>query len=163
MNERPCIEINIKRQTLYLSVANQVLRKYSVSTAKNGCGELAGSECTPRGRHVISEKIGAGCAVNSIFVGRQVTGQLYHPGLRRRFPDRDWILTRILRLRGQESGINQGGNVDSHERFIYIHGSPDEVSMGIPGSKGCIRMHNQNIIELFDLVAPDTPVMIAEK
>ena len=96
--------------------------------------------------------IGAGCSANMVFVGRQPTGEIYNTELRRQHPGRDWILTRIIWLRGEEPGFNQGGTVDSYRRFIYIHGAPDDVQMGVPGSAGCIRMRNSDVIELFDLV-----------
>lgn len=134
--------------------------KYVVSTARNGLGELTGSECTPRGQHLIAEKIGAGCATNTVFVGRVASGKVYEPHSRKRFPGCDWIVTRILRLQGCEENRNKGGNVDSYERYIYIHGSPDDITMGVPGSRGCIRMSNQDIIELFDLIDVGTTVNI---
>src|SRR5690606_27792987 len=141
-------QINIDDQTLKLFDGNELIRKYPVSTAKNGPGELMDSECTPRGAHVISEKIGAGYAPGTVFVSRQATGELFTPDLRKQFPDRDWLLTRSLRLCGTEPGCNQGGNVDSHDRYIYIHGSPDDVEMGRPGSRGCIRMRNEDVMDL---------------
>ncbi len=156
------IEININEQTLKLFDGNKLVKQYSVSTAKNGTGELLDSECTPRGTHIISEKIGAGYAPDTVFVSREPTGELYTPDLRKQFPDRDWILTRILWLSGTETGCNQGGDVDSHDRYIYIHGSPDDVEMGKPGSRGCIRMRNADVMELFDRVEEGTPVFIAE-
>lgn len=156
------IEINIAEQKLRLFDGDELVKEYSVSTAKNGPGEQMDSECTPRGEHVIAEKIGDGSAVNSVFVGRETTGELYHPDLREHFPDRDWILTRILWLSGTEQGRNQGGDVDSRDRYIYIHGSPDDVAMGKPGSRGCIRMRNDDVIELFNQVEAGTKVFIAE-
>jgi len=160
MNQDKHIEINIIKQTLSLFEGNDVVKQYTISTAKNGPGELMDSECTPRGKHIIREKIGAGCAANTVFVGREATGELYHPELRQQFPDKDWILTRILWLSGCEAGKNKGGNVDSYDRYIYIHGGPDDVAMGIPGSRGCVRMRNQDMIELFDLVETETSVDI---
>jgi L,D-transpeptidase YbiS len=157
------IEININEQSLKLFDGDELVKQYSVSTAKNGTGELMDSECTPRGAHIISEKIGAGYAPDTVFVSREPTGELYTPDLRKQFPDRDWILTRILWLSGTEPGCNQGGDVDSHDRYIYIHGSPDDVEMGKPGSRGCIRMRNADVMELFEQVEEGTPVLIAEK
>ena len=154
------IEIDINEQRLRLCDGRKVLKEYSVSTAKNGAGELLDSECTPRGEHVIAEKIGQECSENTVFVSRQPTGEKYTPELRQQFPDRDWILTRILWLQGAEPGKNLGGNVDSHERFIYIHGAPDDVAMGRPGSRGCIRMRNQDVIELFEMVETGTRVVL---
>ena len=163
MNQDKHIEINISRQTLTLLEGNNVIKQYTISTAKNGSGEQMDSECTPRGKHIIREKIGAGCEANTVFVGREATGELYHPELREQFPDRDWILTRILWLSGCETGRNKGGNVDSYDRYIYIHGGPDDVAMGIPGSRGCVRMQNDDMIELFDLVSTETGVNIIEE
>ena len=160
MNQDKHIEINISEQTLKLFESNKVIREYSVSTARNGPGELMDSECTPRGKHIISQKIGAGCEANTVFHSREPTGELYHPELRERFPDRDWILTRILWLSGCEVGRNKGGNVDSYDRYIYIHGGPDDVAMGVPSSRGCVRMRNDDIVELFNLVEPETGVNI---
>src|SRR6185295_16369858 len=140
--------------------AGTVLRAYSVSTARNGPGERQGSHCTPRGGHVVRAKIGAGSAPNTVFVGRRPTGEVWTPELQAKFPGRDWILTRILWLSGCEPGRNRLGDVDTMRRYIYIHGSPDSVSMGSPGSIGCVRMRNADIVELFDLVVPYTPVDI---
>ncbi|MGA1561932.1 MAG: L,D-transpeptidase family protein [Gammaproteobacteria bacterium] len=156
------IEISISDQTLKLFQAEQPLRTYAVSTAANGSGEQNGSFCTPRGRHHIRLKIGQGCAPNTIFVGRRPTGEQYTPALHAAHPERDWILTRILWLSGDEPGFNRGGNVDTLRRFIYIHGTPDSTSMGVPGSRGCIRMRNADLMELFDLVEAGTPVFISE-
>jgi lipoprotein-anchoring transpeptidase ErfK/SrfK len=137
------------------------MRRYSVSTAANGPGERRGSYCTPRGRHVVRARIGAGAAFNTVFVGRRPTGEIWSPALAEAFPRRDWILTRILWLCGQEPGFNRFGEVDTMRRYIYIHGSPDTVPMGRPGSIGCVRMRNYEIVDLFDLVAPGTPVQIS--
>ena len=159
----PRININIDLQQLDLIDDNSsLIKRYSVSTAKNGVGETNGSYCTPRGRHIIRAKIGGGEAVNTVFVERRPTGEVYSPDLARRFPGRDWILTRILWLSGCEPGHNRLGNVDTMRRAIYIHGSPDTATMGKPGSHGCVRMRNADIVELFDLVPVRTPVEIRE-
>jgi predicted GNAT family N-acyltransferase len=139
-----------------------LLRRYPVSTARNGAGEVRGSYRTPRGRHLVRAKIGAGVAENSVFVRRRPTGEVWSPDLAEQFPDRDWILTRILWLSGTEPGLNRLGDVDTMRRYIYLHGSPDSVPVGTPGSIGCVRMRNRDIIELFDLVPPYTPVDIVE-
>ncbi len=155
------IEISIPNQTLELfGDAGEPLRRYSVSTAAKGAGELNGSNCTPRGRHIVRAKVGAGATVNTVFVRRRPTGEVWSPELAAEFPGRDWILTRILWLSGCEPGINRLGAVDTMRRYIYIHGSPDSVPMGAPGSIGCVRMRNSDIVELFDLVPPYTPVDI---
>ena len=163
MNQGKYIEVNISNQTLSLFEGDAVIKQYTISTAKIGPGEQMDSECTPRGKHLIREKIGAGCVANTVFVGREPTGELYHPELREQFPDRDWILTRILWLSGCEAGKNKGGNVDSYDRYIYIHGGPDDLAMGVPGSRGCVRMRNTDVIELFDLVETETGVNIVEE
>ena len=163
MNQDKHIEINISKQTLILFEGNDVVKQYTISTAKSGPGEQMDSECTPRGKHLIREKIGAGCDANTVFVGREPTGELYLPELREQFPGRDWILTRILWLSGCEAGKNKGGNVDSYDRYIYIHGGPDDLAMGVPGSRGCVRMRNADVIELFDLVETETGVNIVEE
>ena len=155
------IEVYIKEQTLALrDSAGETLMEALVSTAKNGAGEQYGSEQTPRGRHVIRAKIGAGKLLNTVFVSRRPTGEVYTPQLRTLYPQRDWILTRILWLSGMEPGRNRLGKVDTMRRYIYIHGSPDEDRMGEPSSHGCIKMRNNDIIALFDLVVPGTQVSI---
>ncbi len=155
------IEISIPAQTLaLLGDDGRELARYEVSTAKKGAGEVRDSLCTPRGRHIVRAKIGAGQPLNTVFVRRRPTGELWTPALAHRYPGRDWILTRILWLSGCEPGFNRLGNVDTMRRYIYIHGSPDTVPMGIPGSIGCIRMRNADIVELFDRVRAGTPVEI---
>ena len=129
-----------------------LIKQYSVSTSASGPGESQGSNCTPRGRHIIRAKIGAGAVENTVFVGRRPTGEIYTPLLQEKFPERDWILTRILWLSGCEVGVNRLGDVDTMRRYIYIHGSPDSVAMGAPGSIGCVRMRNKELIDLFDRV-----------
>jgi L,D-transpeptidase YbiS len=154
------IDIDIPAQTLTLREGTRVLKTYSVSTASRGAGEKNGSLCTPRGRHLVRAKIGAGQPLNAVFVRRRPTGEVWSPDLHARYPGRDWILTRILWLSGLEPGRNRLGDVDTMRRYIYIHGCPDTAEMGKPGSIGCIRMRNRDIVELFGLVAPYTPVEI---
>jgi len=156
------IRINIKQQTLELLDDNYPLRCYPVSTAKNGVGEQPGSFCTPRGKHLIRAKIGAGQPINTVFSGRRPTGEIYTPELAQSFPERDWILSRILWLSGCEPGFNRLGAVDTMRRYIYIHGTADESVVGCPVSHGCVRMRNQDIIELFELVTAGTPVEIVD-
>ena len=159
----PRIRISIADQALaLLDDVGAVLRHYAVSTAKNGPGERQGSNCTPRGRHVVRAKIGAGMPVDTVFVGRRPTGEIWSPALAAEHPGRDWILTRILWLSGREVGFNRLRDVDTMRRYIYIHGSPDSVPMGVPGSIGCVRMRNADLVELFDLVPAGTPVEIVE-
>ena len=156
------VEVSIPRQRLWLKDRERCVREFAVSAARNGPGEQRGSECTPRGLHVIRAKIGAGCPVNTIFVQRRPSGELYTPALQARYPERDWILTRILWLSGLEVGRNRLSEVDTMRRYIYIHGCPDGVPVGVPGSHGCIRMRNLEIIELFDQVRVGTRVRIED-
>lgn len=157
------IWISIPLQLLELFDDNScLLRRYSISTALNGAGELNGSFRTPRGRHLVRAKIGAGVPEGAVFVRRRPTGEIWTPDLARDNPGRDWILTRILWLSGCEPGVNRLGQVDTMRRYIYLHGSPDSVAMGQPGSIGCVRMRNRDIVELFDLVPPYTRVDISE-
>jgi L,D-transpeptidase YbiS len=155
------IRIDIAQQRLDLiDERGAVVRSYSVSTARNGAGEKNGSFRTPRGRHIVRAKIGAGQPANTVFVERRPTGEIYDSALAMRYPARDWILTRILWLSGCEVGFNRLGAVDTMRRCIYIHGSPDEAEMGKPGSHGCIRMRNADVIDLFDRVPVGTAVEI---
>jgi L,D-transpeptidase YbiS len=154
------IRIDAAKQELMLLEGDKVLKRYAVSTAKNGLGEKNGSFQTPRGRHIIRAKIGAGQPLGTVFVRRRPTGEVWSRELHAQYPGRDWILTRILWLSGTEPGKNRLGDVDTMRRYIYIHGSPETAEMGKPGSIGCIRMRNRDIVELFDLVAPYTPVEI---
>lgn len=155
------IEVSVREQMLELYDDNdRLLRRYAVSTASRGVGEKMGSFRTPRGRHIIRAKIGGGAALNTVFVRRRPTGEIYTPELGERFPERDWILTRILWLSGCEPGRNRLGDVDTMRRYIYIHGAPDSAPMGKPGSIGCIRMRNQELVELYELVPVGTPVHI---
>jgi len=161
MSER-LIQISIADQRLTLSAGGRLRACYPVSTARNGPGERRGSECTPRGWHRIRIKIGAGLPLGTVFVGRRATGEIYGPELAARHPNRDWILTRILWLTGLELGHNRGGECDTLRRFIYIHGCPDSEPTGKPLSHGCIRMHNHDLLSLFEQVAAGDRVLIAE-
>jgi len=154
------IEIDVHTQKLAVLEGKRVLKAYSISTAKKGVGEKNGSLQTPRGKHIVRAKIGAGQPLNAVFVRRRATGEVWSSELHEKYPGRDWILTRILWLSGCEPGRNRLGDVDTMRRYIYIHGAPDFAEMGKPGSIGCIRMRNGDIIELFDLVPPYTPVEI---
>lgn len=155
------ILIAVSTQSLdLLGTDGATIRRYRVSTASQGVGEQYGSHRTPRGRHVIRARIGAGQPLNAVFRGRRPTGHLWSPQLAAEHPGRDWILTRILWLSGCEPGFNRLGSVDTMRRYIYIHGAPDTVPLGVPGSIGCIRMGNRDIVELFDLVPAGTPVEI---
>lgn len=155
------INITIATQQLdLLDEQGQLIRQYRISSAKNGTGQRNGSFCTPLGKHIIRAKIGGGQPVNTVFIKRRPTGEIYTPELSQQYPKRDWILTRILWLSGCEPGFNRGGPVDTMRRYIYIHGTPDSVEMGKPGSIGCIRMRNRDLLELFGLVNAGTAVEI---
>lgn len=155
--------VSVARQLLQVrNDDGMLIKEYAVSTAKAGVGEVSGSFRTPRGMHVIRAKIGAGQAANTVFVRRRPTGEIWTPELAEQFPGRDWILTRILWLSGCEPGHNRLGCVDTMRRYVYIHGSPDTAQMGVPGSHGCVRMRNADIVELFDLVPCYTAVEIRE-
>lgn len=154
------IQVDVAAQQLLLRRADAMVRQYPVSTAYNGLGQLSGSECTPTGRHVIRAMIGHDCPSGTVFVARRATGEIYSEQLASQYPERDWILTRILWLSGLERGKNRLGDVDSFRRYIYIHGTPDSEPMGIPLSHGCIRMRNADVIDLFSRVSPGTPVEI---
>ncbi len=153
------IRISIARQKLYFSNDSKQLT-YPVSTALNGPGQQQDSGQTPVGSHIVRAKIGAGLPANSVFVGRRPTGEIYSPELGKQHPDRDWILTRILWLSGKQVGFNRLGDVDTMQRYIYIHGTPYENELGQAVSHGCVRMANQDVIELFDLTPIGCPVEI---
>ena len=159
MSPAASIDVSLTRQRLYLHGRGRE-REYLVSTSRYGPGEREGSQCTPRGRHRIRALIGADQPRDAVFVGRRPTGEVFSAELAARFPGRDWILTRILWLCGEEPGRNRLGSVDSMRRYIYIHGTPDSEPMGMPFSHGCIRMRNDDLLELFDLVDAGAAVQI---
>ena len=156
----PTIEVSLTRQQLVLHDGAPVPQVFAVSTSRYGPGEQAGSLCTPRGLHVIRAKIGAGLPTGAVIRGRRFTGEVLTPDIAGRFPDRDWILTRILWLSGLEQGRNRLGAVDSMRRYIYIHGTPEAEPMEVPFSHGCIRMRNADVVLLFDRVTVGTRVEI---
>lgn len=155
------IRIDIASQTLDLfGKDGALIRRYAVSTASRGAGEQRGSYCTPRGQHIVRARIGKGQPANTVFVARRPTGEQWNAELAAQNPNRDWILCRILWLSGKQPGFNRLGDVDTMRRYIYIHGTPDNEPMGVPGSIGCIRMRNRELMELFELVPAYTPVEI---
>lgn len=156
------ITISITDQVLKLFDGEQLIVQYPISTALNGPGETQSSGCTPRGKHYIRAVIGEGQPENAVFVGRRFTGEIYNADLAQKYPERDWILSRILWLCGTEVGKNRLGNVDTMQRYIYIHGTPDTEPMGVAKSHGCVRMRNSDLIRLYDLVSAGTPVLIEE-
>lgn len=154
------IVIDVPEQTLTLLDSGREVCRYAVSTGRNGVGEMNGSGCTPRGLHRVRVRIGDGCPAGSVFRGRRPTGEVCDERLVAAYPERDWILTRILWLTGCEPGRNRGGSVDTLRRYIYIHGCPNSEPMGEPRSHGCIRMRDADLIALFDLTPTGTPVEI---
>ena len=151
--------IDLARQTLSLPKHNKF---YVISSGKNGIGEQENSGKTPRGWHKVALKFGHSAPKNAVFKARQETGEVYDDALATQFPERDWILSRILWLSGLEENLNQGEGCDTFKRYIYIHGTPDTEPMGIPMSHGCIRMRNEDVIELFDLIPEQALVFISE-
>jgi lipoprotein-anchoring transpeptidase ErfK/SrfK len=152
--------VSIAEQTLFHLRQNKLLATYPVSTSMFGVGEKKNSFKTPRGLHCIRAKIGSGAPANAVFVNRRPTAEMYTPALGRQHPKRDWILARVLWLSGLERGINRLGSVDSMQRFIYIHGCPEEQFMQAPLSHGCIRMKPEDIIRIFDDIPVYTRVVI---
>ena len=154
------LQVSLADQQLRLLENAAVSRSFAISTAKNGPGQRQGSYCTPLGWHQIRAKIGAAAPSHAVFVGRRLTGEIYNPLLADQYPQRDWILSRILWLSGLEPGYNRYGQVDTARRYIYIHGAPDELINGQAASHGCIRMLNADVIELFNLVEAGCRVLI---
>ncbi len=154
------IKISIHKQSLTLIDNNKIIKTYLISSAEKGLGNHKNSNKTPTGKHIVRAKIGANAKINSVFVGRRLTGKIYSIALAKNHPTKDWILSRIIWLSGTEKGINRLGNVDTMQRYIYIHGTPDSEPMGRAKSHGCIRMRNHHIIELFKLIAINTKVEI---
>ena len=153
------IEVSILNQNLELLEPNNSII-YQVSTSKYGPGELKNSHCTPIGKHIIRAKIGEGQPIGMIFKGRRPTGKIFNK--KDNNQSGDWILTRILWLSGLEIEKNRLGGVDTMQRYIYIHGSPDDLVKATPQSHGCVRMKNHDIIELFDLALTGERVLIHE-
>ena len=157
------IRVDLGRQCLELfGTDGACIRRYAVSTGERGAGERSGSLCTPRGRHRIRARIGAGAPAGAVFRGRRPTGEVWSPEFAAAHPGRDWILSRILWLCGEEPGRNRGGEVDTMRRYIYLHGTGDDQPMGVARSHGCVRMRNRDVIELFELVPGGTVVEIFE-
>ena len=151
------IVVSIAGQTISLFEKDNFVRQFSCSTSRFGVRQTEGSNCTPLGLHRIAEKIGAGEPAGTVFKSRQAVGHTSQPG----FADAK-ITTRILWLEGLEPGFNRGGSVDSHARYIYIHGTADQSSIGKPVSCGCIHLADADLIPLFDLLPVGTLVWIAE-
>ena len=150
------LTVNVARQTLSVFEHQQLSRTVPCSTSRFGIGQVEGSNCTPLGLHRIAEKIGTGQPAGTAFQGRRVVGHTSQPEWREAK-----ITTRILWLEGLEPGLNLGGNLDSHARYIYIHGTADQSSIGQPTSCGCIHLSDDELIPLFDLLPAGSLVWIA--
>ena len=150
----------LDRQQLHLIHGRVPVCSYPVSTSRYGAGCEQDSRRTPTGMHHIAEKIGQGCERGEILKARVATGEIAEIIAAEEPGDEDLITSRILWLQGMEPGINQGEGVDSYQRYIYIHGSNEEGLIGQPASVGCIRMKNDDVIDLFDRVEVGTPVLI---
>lgn len=161
-NKQVRIQVDLARQVLTVLRPGMESIDFPVSTASKGAGEQAGSFQTPRGEHFIRACIGRELPPGAVLVGRRPSGEIYSEELARQHPGRDWVLSRILWLCGKQTGFNRLGSVDSMRRYIYIHGTPDSQPMGVPGSHGCIRMRNKDVIDLYSMVVPGTPVTISE-
>lgn len=154
------VYVDIQKQQMLCYLEDKMCMTFSISSGLNGAGELENSGCTPRGWHQIKEIIGEGFPENAVFVSRNWTGEIYSNQLAMKYPDRDFILSRIIRIDGLENARNLGKGVDSYERYIYIHGTPDEEPMGVPKSHGCIRMRNKDVIKLASWVQIGTKVFV---
>lgn len=156
------IHVSVQNQQLYLIDSGDTLKTYWISTSKYGVGNRSGSNKTPLGEHIIAKKYGDNAPVGTIFKARKNTGAVADIITEARHDGNDYVTTRILWLQGTEPGVNRGPNIDSFQRYIYIHGTHEEGLIGQPASHGCIRMYNCDVIELFELVEVGTPVIISE-
>jgi len=154
------IYVAAKRQKLYLISSDTVVKSYRISTAEKGIGNLSGSNQTPEGLHKIAEKVGGDLPINSVIKSKIATGAKVEPIKEAKTTNSDHITTRVFHLKGLEEGVNSGANIDSYTRGIFIHGTHEEGLLGMPASKGCVRMANKDVIELFDSVEVGTFVII---
>ncbi|MHA7833330.1 MAG: L,D-transpeptidase family protein [Algiphilus sp.] len=155
----PRLTVSLAAQRLTWSDGAQQ-QSWPVSTATVGANERNGSGGTPRGRHRIRARIGDGAHPHAVFIGRRPTGEVWTPELAVTAPHRDWILGRIPWLCGCEPGRNRFGAVDTMRRYIYIHGTPPDQPLGVPGSHGCIRMACDDVVALFDCTPAGSEVWI---
>lgn len=153
--------VDVSAQRLHVMRKLESVTDYAISTARKGLGELHDSGCTPRGWHVVRARIGAGLPSTAILRGRRWNGDCYPTAATSVALGRqDWILGRILWLSGSESGLNRGGLQDTFRRFIYIHGTADTESLGLPVSAGCVRMCPDAMCTLFADTTPYLPVFL---
>lgn len=154
------IYVAAKQQKLYLVEGSEIISTYRISTAKEGVGSTHGSFQTPEGLHKIADKIGDGEELNIIIKSKQPTSEKAEIISDASSTNLDLITTRVMHLRGLEEGVNSGDGVDSYSRGIFIHGTHEEGLLGTPASKGCIRMSNKDVVELFDQIEVGTFVVI---
>ena len=154
------IIVDISEQRLYLYNNDNLVQSFPVSTSKYGEGQIENSFKTPLGLHEIKEKIGDKAPINTIFTARENTNKRAEIQIKPNDTEDDFVTSRILWLDGLENGINRGVGVDSYGRYIYIHGTHEEGLIGQKASHGCIRMFNNDVIELFDMVSEGTKVQI---
>ena len=154
------LELDLSTQRLWCWVGQQRVADYPLSSGAAGIGQRDGSGQTPLGWHYVRAAIGAGQPAGAVFRGRRPTGEVFDAALAAEYPQRDWILTRILWLCGLEPGVNRGGSVDSQRRYIYLHGTPPDQPMGTPASHGCVRLRDSALLEVFDFAPPGTPVWL---
>ena len=154
------IQVNISEQRLYLLKFNEVLVSYPISSSSYGEGQQENSYKTPLGNHIIKEMIGSSAAKDTIFISRINTKRAASLIKEPIDTDNDYVTSRIMWLEGEEEGFNKGGSVDSYHRYIYIHGTQEEGLIGSKASHGCIRMFNNDVIDLFQRVNIGTKVLI---
>ena len=154
------IYVGVKRQKLDLYLNGNHIISYPVSTSMHGAGTKAGSDMTPIGLHKIGGKFGSHTPIGGILKARKYTGEIASIQTGAIETGEDAITTRILTLEGLENGINKGGELDSYGRHIYIHGTIEEGLIGQPASHGCVRMKNEDVIDLFNRVNKDLTVII---
>jgi len=154
------IYVGVKRQKMYVIKNGSLVKTYCVSTSKNGAGSERGSEMTPVGLHRIHGKFGKDVPKGGIMVSRKFYGNIATIDTSKVSNGNDDITSRVLTLEGLEEGVNRGGKIDSYDRNIYIHGTAEEGLIGQPASHGCVRMTNNDVMELFDIVEPGMYVII---
>jgi len=152
--------ISLKHQQLFLIEHDSTIKNYPISTSKKGIGNQQDSFQTPHGLHTIKRKIGSDVPCGGILESREFKGEIATIFINKEKAPKDYVTSRILWLEGEESGINKGRKVDSYNRYIYIHGTPEEGYIGQPASHGCIRMKNKDVIELYNIVEEGTPIFI---
>ncbi|HHC73481.1 MAG TPA: L,D-transpeptidase [Thiothrix sp.] len=152
--------VDVSEQMMYVFRGNSPMQKFPISTATKGEGSQAGSDKTPLGAHRVSERYGDGAPLGTIFKARQNTGKIAEIITEPKDVKHDYVTTRILWLDGLEAGKNKGQGIDSHDRYIYIHGTAEEGLIGQKASHGCIRMKNADVVKLYQQIPVDALVYI---